>query len=76
MTTLSCPTHCFGITGRGPEKDSVAIQKLAEGVAYRIPSLPDLDGLHHARVTELTHAEFSVEQLTQRRGLVYLQQTV
>lgn len=63
---LKLLAHCFGITDGSFQEGTVAIQKLAEGVAHRISSFPDPDGLHHTRVTELTNAQLSVEQLRHR----------
>ena len=66
--TLKPPTYSFWITEGSFQKDAVASQKLIECVADGISSFPDPDGLHHTRVTELTHAQLSVKQLRQRRS--------
>lgn len=42
-------------------QDPVALHKLHKGVSDGITSPSDPDGLHHARVSQLTDAQLSVE---------------
>lgn len=67
VITSNPSTYFFGITEVSLQKDTVASKELVECVADRISGLSDLDGLHHAGVTELTHAQLSVKQLRQSR---------
>lgn len=67
VITSNPSSYFFGITEGSLQKDAVATKELVECVADRISSLSDPDGLHHAGVTELTHAQLSVKQLRQRR---------
>lgn len=63
MSGFVLPAYFLGITEARLQKDPVATQELLKGVAHGIASFPDADGLHHARVAQLTHAEISVEEL-------------
>lgn len=58
--------YFLGITEAGIEQDFVTAKKLVERVAYRITGLAYPDSLHHSRITELTIAQLSVEQLRHR----------
>lgn len=47
-------------------QDSVTIHKFGEGVSDWITRPPNPDGLHHARVAQLTNAQLSIKQLRRR----------
>lgn len=40
---------------------SVTVHELGEGVSDGVPGPPDADGLHHARVAQLSDTQLSVE---------------
>lgn len=63
------PAYLLGVTEARLQKDPVATQELLEGVAHGIAGFADADGLHHAGVAQLTHAEISVEELRDRACL-------
>lgn len=47
-------------------QDSVTIHKFGEGVSDWITRPPNPDGLHHARVAQLTNTQLSIKQLRRR----------
>lgn len=67
VTSILIAAYFLGITEAGIKQDSVTAKKLGERVAYRITGLAYPDSLHHSRITELTIAQLSVEQLRHRR---------
>lgn len=52
-------------------QDSVTLHKLNKCVSDGITGSPDPDGLHHARVSQLTNAQLSVKQLKKTRTLTF-----
>lgn len=66
VTSVLIAAYFLGITEAGIEQDSVTAKKLVERVAYRITGFAYPDSLHHSRITELTIAQLSVEQLRHR----------
>lgn len=64
--TIVSTAYCLRITEVSFKQDSVTTKELIKCVAHRITSLADLDSLHHSRITELTEAQLSVQQLRHR----------
>lgn len=60
-------TNSFGVTDGCLQKNPVALQEIHKGVADRVSQIADADGVHHARVSQLTHAQLSVEELEESR---------
>lgn len=66
VTSILITAYFLGITEAGIKQDSVTAEELVERVAYGITGLAYPDRLHHSRITELTVAQLSVEQLRHR----------
>lgn len=60
---ITTSTHSFGVAVVGVEKNPVSSQKFLECVANGISQFPNADRVHHAGVSQLTHAQLSVKHL-------------
>lgn len=60
-------TYSSGITDGRLQEHPVALHKLLKGEADGVSQIPDADGVHHAGVSQLTHAKPSVEHLERSR---------
>ena len=54
-------THLFVRRFDPRHKDTVAVHKLCECVAYGVSGSADPNGLHHARIAQLPNTQLSVK---------------
>lgn len=60
-------TNGFGVTDGRLQEHPIAVQEFLKGVANWVSQIPDANGVHHARVSELTHTQLSVKHLEESR---------
>ncbi len=60
-------TNSFGVTDGRLQEHPVALQEFPKGVTNWVSQLPDVDGVHHAGVSQLTHTQLSVKHLEESR---------
>ena len=60
-------TNLVGITDGRPQQHPVALHKFLKGVADWVSQIPDVDGVHHAGISQLTHTQLSVKHLEDSR---------
>lgn len=60
---VTMATNSFRVADGGLQQHPVALQEIPKRVADRESQVPDADGVHHAGVSELTHAQLSVKHL-------------
>ena len=65
--TIGRKTNSFGVAVGRLQEHPVTLQEFGKCVANRVSQPPDADGVHHARVSQLTHTELSVKYLKQSR---------
>lgn len=60
-------TNSFRVTDSCPEEHPVTFQEFLKGMADGISQLPDMNSVHHARISQLTHAQLSVKDLEETK---------
>lgn len=60
-------TNSFGVAGGHLQEHPVAFKEFFEAVANWVSQLPDVDSVHQAGISQLTHAQLVVKHLEENR---------
>lgn len=61
-------TDCFGVAEGPVQQHPVSLQEVPVAVPDGVTQLPDVDGVHHAKASQLVHAQVPVKHLEGSRS--------